>query len=726
MLFSQVARPGADEPGSHPAQARAVAASAVATGLICLVIAFVSLQAVYPSAPEAARFIGYVLAFNVLPGLVVTRLMFPGLRGASSHFVFSLALGVMTNTLVVTLLWILGRLPLLNLLPFVAGAALLVGYRHLSLKQAISEWEVGRSDLRAIAGTVFLCLTALLNMAYFRSLPPTDPFLDRVWFHFGFQGSIVRALELGWPPPHLLLPDVPRSYNYATHLWILGATHIGGLPLEVLVARFGPVFFGGSAAAMMLVFGRRLLGLSWWVAPLSVACVFWIVGIPDVIGWAFGSFMPLVGNLILSPFLSFLVFFVTIAFVVENHPASPAARLGRSALLLVLSFLATGARGTCPPILICALLLRLLVVWRRQRALPRDHVTDLMALALGFLAGLWFFFTLGSGFSGTGFITFIGQPFTLLAGKPVFTLPQLLMRHGMAVIPAGMIAFAVIALFQAGFLLPALPRQLAAMRRQASETEVLLLGSAIAGIAAVFMTVAPGFSHFSFLHFSSIGLSLLGGRGLQLMVSERAARKPWIRGAELLAMLAVVLLACLQLSQLPRKTIAQLGGDLSASTLSLPNLSQQPAPRLASCARDQDGDLLASAGRVARDPVVILLVGGDCAPVWWLMRHPLQTIDDFFLTFASGSANSRLQQILSTRAEHMHAAVALGGQGILSVADLVAIAGTVDERHPVFLLADRKLSPKGDPHLLAVAGNDRFILWRLEAPGRRAVLSPTN
>jgi hypothetical protein len=56
----------------------------------------------------------------------------------------------------------------------------------------------------------------------------------------------------------------------------------------------------------------------------------------------------------------------------------------------------------------------------------------------------------------------------------------------------------------------------------------------------------------------------------------------------------------------------------------------------------------------------------------------------------------------------------------------VAIAGTVDERHPVFLLADRKLSPKGDPHLLAVAGNDRFILWRLEAPGRRAVLSPTN
>src|SRR4029077_5892923 len=219
------------------------------------------------------------------------------------------------------------------------------------------------------------------------------------------------------------------------------------------------------------------------------------------------------------------------------------------------------------------------------RALPRDHVTDLMALALGFLAGLWFFFTLGSGFSGTGFITFIGQPFTLLAGKPVFPLPQLLMRHGMAVIPAGMIAFAVIALFQAGFLLPALPRQFAAMLREASESEVLLLGSAIAGIAAVFMTAAPGFSHFSFLHFSSIGLSLLGGRGLERMISKREARTPWIRCADLLAMLALVLLAGLQFSQLPRKTIAQLGGDVTASALALPHLLKQPAHRLVSCAR---------------------------------------------------------------------------------------------------------------------------------------------
>jgi hypothetical protein len=704
----------------------AVAASGVATGLMCLVIAFVSLQAVYPSALEVARFIGYVLAFNVLPGLVVTRLMFPGLRGPSTHFVFSLALGVVTNTLVVILLWIIGRLPLLNLLPFVAGSVLLAGYRHLRLKVVMAEWRVGRSDLQAIAGTVFFCVTASLNMAYFHSLPPTDSFFDRSWFHFGVQGWIVRALEFGRPPPHLLIPDVPLSYNYAAHLWMLGANHIGGLPLDVLVARFGPVFLGGSAAAMMLAFGRRLLGLSWWVAPLPVVCVFWIVAIPDVIGWVFGNFMPLVANLILSPFLAFLIFFITIAFVVENRPASPAGRLTRGAVLLVLSFLATGARGTCPPILICALLLRLLVVWRQQRAFPRDHVADLIALALGFVAGLWFFFTLGSGFSGTDFITFIGQPFTLLASRTVFTLPQLLMRHGMTAIPAGMIAFAVIALFQAGFLLPTLPRQLAAMRRQASESEVLLLGSAIAGIAAVFMTVAPGFSHFSFLHFSSIGLSLLGSRGLQLMVSRREARKPWIRGADLLAMLAVVLLACLQLSQLPRKTMAQLGDDLSASALALPNLSQQPAPRLASCARDQDGDLLASAGRMASDPVVILLVSDYCAPVWWVMRAPVQTMDDFFLAVVTGSTNPLLQQILSTRVEHMHAAVALAGQGILSVADLVAIAGTVEERRPVFLMADRTLSPKGDPHLLAVAGNDRLILWRLEAPGRSAVPSATN
>ena len=111
---------------------------------------------------------------------------------------------------------------------------------------------------------------------------------------------------------------MPLSYNYAAHLWVLGAGRATGLPIDVLVARYTPVFLGGSAAALMMGFGRRVLGLPWWIAGLAVTCPFWIVGVPPVAAGIFGTFMPFGSTLLLSPFLAFLVFFVTIAFVKQR------------------------------------------------------------------------------------------------------------------------------------------------------------------------------------------------------------------------------------------------------------------------------------------------------------------------------------------------------------------------------------------------------------------------
>jgi hypothetical protein len=155
----------------------------------------------------------------------------------------------------------------------------------------------------------------------------------------------------------------------------------------------------------------------------------------------FASFMPFGANLILSPFFAFLVFFVTLAFILEEGSTRRSNLFVRVAILAALMFLATGARGVCPPILFCALLLRLIVSVRQKGGL-RENTVDLVAATVGFTAGLRFFFSVRTGFSGTGALKVTGQPFSLLAGagQDILTLGPTLMGWGIAALPAGMIA----------------------------------------------------------------------------------------------------------------------------------------------------------------------------------------------------------------------------------------------------------------------------------------------
>jgi hypothetical protein len=129
----------------------------------------------------------------------------------------------------------------------------------------------------------------------------------------------------------------------------MGASWIAGLPVDVLVARFAPVFLGAAAAAVMLGFGRHILALPWWLTVLAVMCPFWVVGVPPIATGIFGTFMPCGGSLILSPFLAIILFFLMLLLILEGYPSRGAWRF---LILVAFTFLATGARGA---ILLCAL-----------------------------------------------------------------------------------------------------------------------------------------------------------------------------------------------------------------------------------------------------------------------------------------------------------------------------------------------------------------------------------
>jgi len=614
------------------------------------------------------------------------------------------------------------------MLPVLAIGATIVRFRHTDISAFFAGRQGGFNNLWCILGSLFFCFTALLGVGF----TVTGDYLEGYSEHSAFQGVIIRGLEFGWPPPNLLLPEVAWSYNYAAHLWILGVKLTTDLPIDVLVARYGPLFLGGASAAMVVAFGRYVVGLAWWIAFLPVVCVYWVIGIPSISGGLLANFMPFAGNLILSPFLGIMVFLLTLAFVLGEPDATRSYPVFRTVTLALLVFLATGARGVCPPILLCALALRLLVATWRKEGSWRKNTIDLVAAIVGFAAGLRFFFTVGTEFSGTGALKFTGQPFSFLAGdQTVLTLAHTLMRWGIPSLLAGIAAFVVIAVFQAAFLTPALPAWFAEFRRRPRNADLLLAGCAIAGTAGFFLTEAPGLSHVSFLYFSELSMSLLAARGLQRMIPAMRRKIRRSRCLEAVAIALTVLLCCLHLSQLPMKTVAWIGERWSASAFSLVELSSLPLPRVAQCMRDQDADLFASAGRVSQAAVVIVIpipAAGHCETFWWVANFPLQTLSDYLLTFVPGRASDPvLQNKILTDQQHMWHAMGSAAQGILDAPDLVAIAKTIDDRRPVFVMAPRGLSVGTDAALQRVGADDRFALWQVSGnSGDQTVSRPSH
>ena len=201
-------------------------------------------------------------------------------------------------------------------------------------------------------------------------------------------------------------------------------------PWEFITGKFGPVFLLGCAAAQMMVFGRYVLRLSWAVAPLPVVGVFWIVGVPAIAGKIFATFTAFGAVLVMSPSLGFLFFFVIATIICDDRQRQPRPIGWTAAILVLLAFLLTGARVVGPPVLLCAIALLWAVDIGRYRRIPWRTTIHLLACGAGFAAGLFFFFTIGQAFSGLGFASFTGEPFSALtdpAREALLVLPAQLM-----------------------------------------------------------------------------------------------------------------------------------------------------------------------------------------------------------------------------------------------------------------------------------------------------------
>jgi hypothetical protein len=686
---------------------------------IWILAAFVALTTIDPSAASAIRFLAYVLVFNLLPGIVIARLLLPRLRSPGTFLIYALAAGIAANVLIFFLLWIAGFPHLFRAFPVAAVGGLVLLRRRLRIAEILSCWVSGRTDISWAAGALLLCGTPLLTVAYLLADDPSGSSS----LHYAFQGLVVRSLETGWPPLNLGVAGLKLSYHYAVHLWILAAFQNTGLELGILVARYGPLFFLGCAGAMVFAFSRFVLKLPSWTAGLPVIAVFGIVGLPPIFAGIFGSFASYGSALIMSPALGFIVFLFGLTFIIEIRRLHSGRVSFGAAVVGTLTFIGTGARGVFGPIMICALALLLMVEWRRTGALGRGILMHVVSATAGFVAALTLFFTLGWAFSGTGFVTFTGQPFTFLTERQgLLRLPLLLTARGVRGSLAGAIGFLVIAAFQAGFLTAGFFYEMVCMTRSTpSDAEILLIGAGAAGIAGTFMTQAPGHSHFSFLQYASISMSILGAQGLDraLRLAPELRTVASRRLARMTVIAASIVLLIVQLSELPSVTWNWLGHHGRAAVASMfTSTAQSELTDLHSfsCATDRSADDLMA--QVPTNSVVVIVPGAavfsrPCEYLWLFVGQPRLSVNPFTSTYTPGRLSGPLGALFAQRRDHLTASINGALHGALSASDLIAIAQTLPDDRPVFVLLARSVSVNEHAQIIRVAEKGPVMLLRV-------------
>ena len=670
------------------------AGAGIATWIACIALAVAVLFAPFAGLGVAPRTLGATLAFGVLfiglPGLALLArtpwmdanpLAFAGWCGAT---------GVAAMPLWLTPLWMAGALGFAWVVP--CASAALIAMRRASIARYVRDAMAPHGAREWLGATAapcaFIAVTACLGVMHPFATTPIDP-------HFGTQGSIVRNLADGWPPMNQLLEGVPLSYNYGVHLALMLLVDAGGADLVQLVSRVAPLVFLEAAIAAFILFGRTVLRLRWTALIAGAVAAFWVVGFGPVNSALYGAVLPSASTYVVSSSAGFVVFFVALRFLAGPRSVRPAAA---AAIAAALAFSIAAMRGQGGPVWIAVTAFACALELRRYRRVAAGTLAVLGGSIAGLLVALRIFFTLGSGFSGTSFLH-IGTTFGWLAQQHAFTVVEALQRHGVNAWTAGAAGFVVIALMQSKFLAPAFVYRVATLRRDAPDAALLLAATALAGTAATMLTSAPGGSHFSFMHYGSLAMALLGAMGLALLLDAPA--RPALRIVTLALVAALSIPSAWDLVvQLRRFQGRWLAGPPVVHALSEvdPLLDRIPPEAMA----------------------LPLLRAADQVPgieAEWGMRRGLRFALYSSLLHEYASWHNALQPELRHR---VAATVAiehslLGGR--LRAADLEAVVRTLSRPQPLYVIAPASAVPDADPRLRAIASTKAYTLYFFKPEG---------
>jgi len=458
---------------------------------------------------DALKFFLFFIVFNCLPGLALLELLFPRWRNRAPPSLLLIAFAPVGGLIFLLPWWAANMTSGYFLIP-IAALLLLCATSRARATAFIGEsrqWPQLPLVAAALLGTVFVSF----------ALTWTGALHD----HLLIQAAIAVKLDTGYRPEWSLVAGVPLAYNYAAHIWLAASSSLTGIPIESVVVYAAPAVLLYCSAAALAALGYYA-GLRGWIVALVVCCAFCYAGTTPVGGQLFARAFTWSAVVVIGPLLAFsaaLVLVMALSDWFSTPVKERDARTYAFALLVMLVVVGSRAPGAIIVLGAVAFLIACEIAVRKRLNFSSLGMFAVLAVTAGF--GMVAFLGYGTSFHPGSFTKVSATPFPYLASYEYFWLPALLIAKGIAPDWAGALQFAVLAILQAGFLTPFLIWRLSASRRSYSPLEVLLFGAGVAGLAAMFFLESQGGSHFTFLHYSTIAFSLLGGIALSEVVGDR-------------------------------------------------------------------------------------------------------------------------------------------------------------------------------------------------------------
>jgi hypothetical protein len=465
-------------------------------------------------AVDAASGVLAVSITQILPGALLWRLVRPvhgwWLEDIVMGFAFGICIAVGSQVVAGSL-----QMPWFASAAGPAVAVLLLAVP--TTRTRIAAAKVRRLPLGwAPAVAAVTAFNLLPTIAFYRSASVAwaDGFRS-IYVDMPFHLSLAAQLAHRGPGEVPFVVGEPLQYHWFSHAWMAQVSLSGDVPLDVVLFRFMPAVMSVAGVFAVASAAVRISGRV-WTGPLA-ALLAVAAGDLDV----FGAARP--GSLVnhLSPSLSLSVPVVMLILTLLVCRWRGTARAGSTVLLVLLAVTTAGIKGSTLPVVVAGAGFAVAAAWMFRLPERRVLLRDVLLLLAGFVMVMVFVFR------GASQSLLLNPAEAVIAlgvsgdihrlagadGKPTLLLLALLLLVSLVARGSGMLGL----LSRAGV--------------HRDPAVWLLLGTGLAGAAAVLLFTHTGKSQMYFLRNAAPALAIGSAMGIAVLADSLARRKRISLGA---------------------------------------------------------------------------------------------------------------------------------------------------------------------------------------------------
>jgi len=457
-------------------------------------------------------FAGKILLIDIIPGAFLLWLLRPDIRSPLIIALYAPALGMILEISTYLLCAVLGLQNFFLL--YYALPILLIAFFTRRFFENPWSTDEGLLPFFGYAGLVFLTLMAC-----------TIPFVQS---GLGFwvdddtlvQVIIAQSLQQGYPFRTLLSEGRPLYYNFGYHLFVEATRILSGESTFLLGIRLAPVYCFTSLFFSILAFClTHLKNYKYILASLLMLQLFAVAGVNvEVVGKIFGGAMSAPISRIHSNILGFTFTFLIsdfILFYLKDRPNKGFRLYSLLGAILLIAFITAGTRSSTMMFIAGGLALLFCVsLLYKNKKLAQDTFILGIVTGTAFAGALVFFYGVLTPEAATNFQSLQGlkgQINYIMHSVPwAFSLSKL--RFYMPETLAGIIVIVVFIIFKAGFLSFAYLAGIYTILSEKLKTtpeNIYYLGGFFLTLIIWSVTMAPGGSHYPYLHYTGLAASLL-------------------------------------------------------------------------------------------------------------------------------------------------------------------------------------------------------------------------